>query len=288
MNRPMRIETICLFIWIAFLCSCVGGNRHVTNRSTYPIHQDLSTGNFQKALERCQDEYRQNPKDPRTLRQYLEAIEYIRTFADRSFQRDDLVLAGSTYALLLKCFPQFIPFADHLSFHRNDLIERIKVTQTRTIERKTESYLKAGNIQKAIDLYRSLYQQYPQDGVLQRDYLSLLELIKYHGDLAFERNDPVLSGCIYRTLLRNFGAFQSFSRSLSFQREGLDIQIQNCRKRLFDDGMEQYRSGNLTAAISIWKSILIFDPENQEVKRTLSTTLQQSKNLERDGKREAK
>jgi hypothetical protein len=61
----------------------------------------------------------------------------------------------------------------------------------------------------------------------------------------------------------------------------LDVKIENCRKILFENGLERYRSGNLPQAISIWRSILRFDPENPEVKKAVDTAILQSRNLER-------
>jgi hypothetical protein len=40
-------------------------------------------------------------------------------------------------------------------------------------------------------------------------------------------------------------------------------------------------SGNLSQAISIWKSVLTFDPENQKIKKAVDIEILQSKNLEK-------
>jgi hypothetical protein len=55
----------------------------------------------------------------------------------------------------------------------------------------------------------------------------------------------------------------------------------NCKKFLFENGLQQYRSGNLNQAISLWKSILVFDPENQEIKKAVDMASLQSKNLQK-------
>lgn len=276
---------VCVLIVMALLGSCRGGMRAT---SINQVREDLTAGHFQKALDRCQDEYRGNPKETERLKQYVEAIEYIKAFADMAFQREEFISAGGAYALLLKNFPRFKPFASTLSFEKNHLTLRIRTSQILILERQVSSHLNTGNIQRVIDLYQDLHQRGPPDPVVQRDYISLLEQIKTHADLAFERNDPVLAGCIYRILLRNFSAFRPIGHFLSYNRELLNTNIKKCKKRLFENGLEQYRAGNLTIAISTWKSILIFDPENTEVKKALTTALAQSKNLERDKTNDAK
>jgi hypothetical protein len=61
----------------------------------------------------------------------------------------------------------------------------------------------------------------------------------------------------------------------------LDKAIETCRKILFEDGLEKYRSGNLSQAISIWRNILTFDPENLEVKKATDKAIRQARNLEK-------
>jgi len=246
------------------------------------ISQDLTSGHFQKALNTCRDEYQKNPRDIGILEQYLRAIEYIKAFADKAFERDDFVLARSTYGLLLKNVTQIIPFANRLSFDRDFLTFRIRVSRIRGAERQARSYLKAGSLQKAIDLYQELHQQYPQDLMVQNGYTSILELIKTNADLAFDKNDHVLAGCTYKILLKSFNAFNSIGHSLSYDQDVLNTNIHTCQRKLFENGLEQYRSGNLNQAISIWKSILKFDPGNPEVKRAVDTAILQSRNLEKN------
>jgi hypothetical protein len=69
--------------------------------------------------------------------------------------------------------------------------------------------------------------------------------------------------------------------SLSFNREGLTARIRDCEKILFEKGLEQYRSGNLNQAISLWKSILVSDPENQEIKKAVDMASRQFRNLQK-------
>ena len=50
---------------------------------------------------------------------------------------------------------------------------------------------------------------------------------------------------------------------------------------LFEKALHEYRSGDLNQAIFIWKTILTFDPENQEIKKMLDVATAQSENLEK-------
>ncbi|OGP78142.1 MAG: hypothetical protein A2V86_03085 [Deltaproteobacteria bacterium RBG_16_49_23] len=75
---------------------------------------------------------------------------------------------------------------------------------------------------------------------------------------------------------------------MSLKSDRKNAKIESCRKILFENGLAQYRSGNLNQAISVWRSILTFDPQNQEVKKAVDTALLHSRNLERSKAYDAK
>jgi outer membrane protein assembly factor BamD (BamD/ComL family) len=138
--------------------------------------------------------------------------------------------------------------------------------------------VEAGRFQRAIDICEEIHQKYPRDPTIRSGYIRTLESIKSSGDRAFEKNDFEMAGWIYQLLLKH--VFPVTQLNDSFDREGLAARIEYCKKILFENGLEQYRSGNLGQAISIWKTILTFDPENQEIKRVVDMATLQLKNLQ--------
>jgi hypothetical protein len=112
-------------------------------------------------------------------------------------------------------------------------------------------------------------------------YVSLLESIKGQADLDLKRKDFALAGRTYRILLKNYSSLSHLKHFLSYNAELLNAGIEACRKTLFEDGLEQYRSENLSQAIAIWRNILTFDPENLEVKKATDKAIIQSRNLEK-------
>jgi hypothetical protein len=69
--------------------------------------------------------------------------------------------------------------------------------------------------------------------------------------------------------------------SSPFNRETLTAKIKTCKKNLFENGLEQYRSGNLDQAISIWKGILTFDPGDQGIQMVVDKATLQLENLQK-------
>ena len=244
-------------------------------------HQQLRSGDFQKALDTYQLAYKKYPKDSEMLKSYMETIESMKAQGDEAFDRENFVQAQIIYNLLLKNFSRFSNFANLLSFKKNFLVTRLKMSRMLPAEKEAQSYLKSGDVQKGIDIYRGLFQQYPWDTMVRYFYVSLLESIKGQADLDFKRKDFVQAGRTYRILLKNYSSLSHLNRFLSYNAGLLDKGIETCRKMLFEDALEQYRSENLSQAISILRNILSFDPENLEVKKAMDKAILQARNLEK-------
>jgi len=263
------------------LSSCGWVKKTQVKNAIDEAQQKLRSGDFQNALDTYQFAYKKYPKDSEMLKNYVETIESMRAQGDRAFDTENFVQAQITYDLLLKNFPLFRDFANLLSFKEDFLITRLKMGRMLHVEKQAQSFLKSGAFQKGIDVYRGLFQQYPSDTMVRNGYVSFLESIKGQADIDFERKNFAPAGRAYRVLLRNYSSLSNLKRSVSYNAGLLDARIETCRTILFEDGLEHYRSGNLSQAISIWKDILTFDPENLEVKKATGRAIVQTENLKK-------
>jgi len=242
---------------------------------------ELEAGKFQKAIDLCKEIHQKYPQDPTVRSGYIKTLESIKSSGDGAFERNDFKLAGNIYESLVRNWVHFSALSQSLSFKKNFLENKIKKSRCLFIEEQVSSHLKAGEFRKAIDLFNETYQKHPQDPTVRSGYIKTLESIKSSGDRAFEKSDFALAGCVYGLLLKNYSSVGRLNGSLSFNREGLTARIRDCKKILFENGLKQYRSGNLNQAISLWESILVFDPENQEIKKAVDMASLQSKNLQK-------
>ena len=273
---------ILLSVLVLFSFSGCGSVKRTQVKSTIDeAHQELSSGDFQKALDTYQSVYKKYPQDPEMLQKYIETIESMKARGDKAFDTENFFQAQITYDLLMKNFSRFSDFAHLLSFKESFLATRLKMGRVLQAEKQVQSFLKNGDFQKGIDIYRSLTQQYPSDTTVSNLYISLLESFKGQADLDFKRKDFAAAGRTYRILLRNYPSLSHLKRSLSYDTGLLDTGIETCRKILFEDGLDHYRSGNLSQAISIWRDILTFDPENLEVKNATDKAVLQSGNMKK-------
>jgi tetratricopeptide (TPR) repeat protein len=242
---------------------------------------ELNTGRFQRAIDLWKEIYQRYPQDSNVRSGYIKTLESIKGRGDLAFETKDFSLADKIYEILARDWVHFSDFSRSLSFKKDFLERKIEASRCLFTEEQVSLHLKTGEFRKAIDLCKMIYYKYPQDSRARSGYIRTLESIKTSGDRAFEGSDFALAGSVYEIVLRNVCSESRLNDSLSFSRESLTARIGNCKKILFENGLEQYRSGNLNQAISVWKSILAFDPENREIKRAVEMATFQFSNLQK-------
>lgn len=145
--------------------------------------------------------------------------------------------------------------------------------------KRAQSYFARGDYQKSLDAYNVTDLKNPADSKLLHSYLETIKKIKDKADRSFEKRDFASSGRIYHILLRNYTRFDKIRQHMPLDSKFLTARIEDCSVSLTKKGLEYYRMGNLSQAISIWESILIFDPDNAEIKKAVDTASIQLKNL---------
>jgi tetratricopeptide (TPR) repeat protein len=251
-----------------------------TNYVQEYAQKEIEAGNFQNAINLYKEIYQKWPQGSNVRSGYIKTLESIKSGGDEAFERNDFKLAERNYEVLLRNWDYFSDLSQFLSFRKTFLEKKIKTSRCLFTEEQVSSHLKAGDFRKAVDLCKEVYKKYPQDPTIRNGYIRTLESIKTNGDRAFEGRDFALAGSVYEIVLRNVSSVSHLNGSLSFSKEGLTARISNCRKVLFEDGLKQYRSGNLNQAISLWKSILTFDPDNREIKKAVNMATLQLENLQ--------
>ena len=255
--------------------------RKQTNHVDKQAQMEVQAGNFQRAVDLWKEIYQESPQNLNIRSGYVKTLESIRNRADLAFETNDFRLAEKIYEVLAGNWTHFSGLSPFLSFRKDFLEKKIKTSRCLFTEERVSLHLKAGEFRKAVDLCKEMYKKYPQDSNVRSGYIRTLESVKTSGDRAFTERDFALAGCVYEVVLRNISPVNRLNGSLSFSRDGLTEKIKNCRKILFEYGLEQYRSGNLNQAISLWKSILAFDPENREIKRAVDMATLQDSNLQK-------
>jgi tetratricopeptide (TPR) repeat protein len=162
-----------------------------------------------------------------------------------------------------------------------ELVDRVRMEVDRT-RTESERYVVQRDYKSALYVYADACRKYPNNRMLLTNYHKAIEAIHRAADEAFSREDFALSGRAAYILLNNYPYFQEFVPVVSFDKTYLHARLEDCGSNLSQRALTQYRKGNLAEAISTWKSILLFDPNNAGVMKAITTATTQLKNLQQN------
>ncbi len=63
--------------------------------------------------------------------------------------------------------------------------------------------------------------------------------------------------------------------------EEIEKDIKECSRNLTNLGIIEYRKGNLKEALAIWGQILVFEPDNEEIKKAIQTARAQLEKIKK-------
>jgi len=145
---------------------------------------------------------------------------------------------------------------------------------------QVKEHIKAGDWQKAFNVYDVEYRKHPHDQALVREYVKSIENIKSAADKALDKEDFASAGRKYDVLQKNYANFNGFDKKLSFNSTHLNEKLYYCKQSLFKQGFQEYRRENLSRAIALWQDLFAMDPQNEDIKELLRKAKLQQKNLQ--------
>jgi tetratricopeptide (TPR) repeat protein len=261
------------------LVSCALHKKEAFDQVIMQSQQQMVGGNYQKALDYYIVACEKDPDDKNLLENYLMTVKRIKQIGNMALEAEDFVLAEKIHSVLLKNYSHFRKFDKSLPFTKKSLNNTLRDCKISLSERQSRRYLDRRDFEKAINSYVSYYKEYPNDPVLLTNLTNIILDMKFLADIAISKEDFLSAGKIYYALLKNYKYFNKLYNSLTLPREFLDEGIKNSRLQLTKNGLEEYRKGNLAEAISIWKDILKFDPNNRQIKKAIETATAQLKDL---------
>lgn len=261
--------------------SCVFQKKAKFEPALSESRQYFEAGEFQKAIDSYSSALKKYPRERTILKAYIKTLEGMKQQADKALEKKDFTSAEKAYVILETNYPQFKPVEKSLSFTPQFLSQQIKDCRIGLSGRQAQESLQAGDFQKALDLYNSAYEEYYNDAGLSADLRKTMEDIKLLADEAAAKGDYISAGKAYSALWKNYVSYEKLAPSPSFSRDALDEGIKKCRTQLTQKGLEQYRKENLAEAISLWQGILLFDPDNIEIKKAIDTATEQLKKLKK-------
>lgn len=284
MNRPVlrTAAGIVLLSAFGFLASCLAKKAPAFEPSLRASRQFLEAGDFQRAIDSFHSAFLKYPEEARVRDDYISALENMKKRADGAFRNRDFSAAEKTYLILWKNYPRFKELERHLSFRTPFLEGKIQECRAFLAEKRARQSLQAGDFRETFEAYKTPGAEEIKDPDLRAGYQYALREVKRRADAAVAANDFRTAGKGYAALLREYPSAQKLGQAPAFSLKSLDDSLDICRTQITRKGLEEYRKGNLSAAIALWQELLEFDPGNAEIKKAVETAAEQLKKLKKD------
>ncbi len=152
---------------------------------------------------------------------------------------------------------------------------KVRVAEPGSVELmiQKEEYL------SALKLIRKERKREKKEDMYSHEYVRALNGLLYRGKLLYFKKEFERGARTFREVLTYYpgepGEVKMVSESSGNVRKLVDEGSEN----LMEEGLGEYRNGNLGYAIKIWKKILIFNPGYKEAKKAIDTATIQLKNL---------
>jgi tetratricopeptide (TPR) repeat protein len=141
--------------------------------------------------------------------------------------------------------------------------------------------LRDGEYERALDLFSAAWKEKPGHPEISQGFDEALFALKKTGDAAYAQGKPEDAGKRWMGTLRYLNNPAAKGKTYPFNRGEVQGQVDRLTAGQMGKGLLHYRKGDIPAAIAAWKTILAYDPENEEAARSIRTASTQLENLKK-------
>lgn len=141
--------------------------------------------------------------------------------------------------------------------------------------------LQEGGNERALELFAAALKEKPAFPEASRAFDEALVALKRQGDAANGQGKPEEAGRRWIAVLRQLHQPAAKGKTYPFTRSEVQGQVDRLTAAQMEKGLLHYRKGDIPAAIGAWKTILAYDPDNEEAARSIRTASTQLENLKK-------
>jgi len=147
--------------------------------------------------------------------------------------------------------------------------------QVPLLRRKVVSLLEKKHYRQAIESMNGKNRE-----GLEREYILAVNGLLEVGTDAYSSGDYAAAARNFKVVLNAYPVEPSLRDRVSHDPKRIRALLEACVNRMMEQGLEEYRRGNLESAISKWKVLLAVRPGHQEAKKALDTATIQLQTLQ--------
>jgi tetratricopeptide (TPR) repeat protein len=273
--RKTALLVLAAVIPLTWFSSCATAGRSAVVKLDAESARNLEAARYQEAIDVYRQARARYPDDKAVAAGLAKTLDGICDAGDKAMKKGDFAAAEQVFIVLQRNVPVDEALVPPPSFTRAELEIRIKTSRVLLAVERADRSVRAGEFPKAVEGLKALIKTYPKDPLASAKAARVLESILTAARLAGDKGDFPKAGLAYYSLWKSYPLFPGAGKKLSFNREGLDAELGRCRTALTRRGLELYRNGELAAAISVWKSLLLFDPDNAQIKKSVESATAQ-------------
>jgi len=158
--------------------------------------------------------------------------------------------------------------------HPADVVSN-RQQQVSLLRRKVVSQLEKKNYRQAIESMNGRNRE-----GLEREYILAVNGLLEAGNNAHSSGDYATAARTFKWALNAYPVEPSLRDRVSHDPKRIRALLEACVSRMMEQGLEEYRRGNLESAITKWKVLLAIRPGHQEAKKALDTATVQLQTLQ--------
>jgi len=143
------------------------------------------------------------------------------------------------------------------------------------------SVLREGGQERALELFAAAWKEKPGHAGVAAEFDGALLALKKNGDAAYDQGKIEDAGKRWMGTLRFIAHPAANSRGYPFTRSEVQAKVDRLSASLMEKALLDYRKGNIQSAIAEWKTILSYDPANEEALKSVKTGTAQLEQLKK-------
>ena len=147
------------------------------------------------------------------------------------------------------------------------------------IRKKLADLIEKRDYTTAIDLIMVEVKNGKHEITYDELYVSSINGLIENGMEYYAEGDYGLAGIAFTKTIDNFPSSRSLTYRINSSPKEIKPYIKTLTDKLMEEGLKEYRGGNLGTAISTWRKIIEYHPDHSEANKMIDITTTQMKNL---------
>ncbi len=148
-----------------------------------------------------------------------------------------------------------------------------------SLKSRVEVLFEHGKYEEVVSLVEKEKVPLKKGSYFRKAFVKALAGMREEAISSFSRGEYKKAGLLLVEILNAVDGKKSLAAEAGVSEKEVRENVEACARKLMEEGLAQYREGNLGFAIKKWSEILVFLPDYSEAKKAIGVATVQLKNL---------